>query len=74
MLGSAAEPVAVCDIAVPLGPHRSSAIDVLATAGLNSDENLIAKLPHAGTADSTPERQDITFPSELGHCGFKSGR
>lgn len=47
---------------------------MLATAGLKSDENLIAKLPHAGTANSIPERQDITFPSELGHRGFRSGR
>jgi len=57
MVGSgAAEPVAVCDIAVPLRPHRSSAIGVLATAGLatKSDENLMAILPLAGTANSIP--------------------
>ena len=38
------EGVAVCDIAVPLRPHRSSAIDRLATARLatKSDENLTA--------------------------------
>jgi hypothetical protein len=43
-LGSeAAEPVAVCDIAVPLRPHRSS-IDKTATVGLatKGDENLMA--------------------------------
>ena len=48
MLGSEVvappERVAVCDIAVPLRPHRSSAIDKIATASLatKSDENLIA--------------------------------
>jgi hypothetical protein len=38
-----AEPVAVCDIAVPLRPHSSS-IDKIATAGLatKDDENLMA--------------------------------
>ena len=38
------EGVAVCDIAVPLRPHRSSALDKIATAKLatKSDENLIA--------------------------------
>ncbi len=38
------EGVAVCDIAVPLRPHSSSAIDKIATARLatKSDENLIA--------------------------------
>jgi hypothetical protein len=38
------EGVAVCDIAAPLRPHRSSAIDKIATARLatKSDESLIA--------------------------------
>jgi hypothetical protein len=37
------EGVAVCDIAVPLRPHRSSAIDTIATARLatKSDESLM---------------------------------
>jgi hypothetical protein len=40
----APEGVAVCDIAVPLRPHRSSAIDKIATARLvtKRNENLIA--------------------------------
>jgi len=45
MLGSEElEAVAVCDIAVPVRPHSSSAIDEIATAGLEMkrDENLIA--------------------------------
>jgi hypothetical protein len=46
MLGRevAPEGVAVCDIAVPLRPHSGSAIDKIATAGLEMkrDENLTA--------------------------------
>jgi hypothetical protein len=45
MLGRVVPPegVSVCDIAVPLRPHRSSVIDKIATAGLEMerDENLI---------------------------------
>jgi hypothetical protein len=44
MAAARPEVMAVCDIAVPLRPHRSSSIDKIATAGLStkSDENLMA--------------------------------
>jgi hypothetical protein len=58
------EGVAVCDIAVPLRPHRSSAIDKMARAKLatKSDENLTAmSSENAETANSIHERRISRF-------------
>jgi hypothetical protein len=58
------EDVAVCDIAVPLRPHSSSAIDKMATARLatKSEEILIALSSQMrGSANCIPRAQDITF-------------
>jgi hypothetical protein len=67
MAAARLEVVAVCDIAVPLRPHRSRAIDEIATVGLatNSDENLIAMSSKCGDSQFRPGMQDITFRCEL---------
>ena len=55
-LGSeAAEPVAVCDIAVPLRPHINSMVAVLATTRV--EEDLMAISSQCGAANSTPRRR-----------------
>ena len=71
-LGSwVAEPVAVCDIAVPLGPHNN-AVDRIATAegAAKLDDNLMTSPPKSGT--EMPSRHvHGTIHSELGHRGSK---
>ena len=71
-LGSEVVGVAVREIAVPLRPHRSSAIDKMETARLatKSEESLIAMSSQMGGSQS-PGTQDITFRCELGHCQFQ---
>jgi hypothetical protein len=70
------EGVAVCDFAVPLRPHRSSAIDKIATAGLatKSDENLIAlssQMP--GQPIPSPGRRISRSDANGATANFKSG-
>jgi hypothetical protein len=70
------EGVAVCDIAVPLRPHSSSAIDKIATARLatKSNENLIAMSSQIrGTANSIPERRISRSDANGATANFKSG-
>jgi hypothetical protein len=55
--GSGVRGVAACEIAVPPGPHINSAIDELATAGV--DENLMAMSSNAGASNSTLVPKDI---------------
>jgi len=71
------EGVAACDIAVPIGPHGSSAIDKMETARLatKSEESLIAmssqmrgqlKL-HPGTRISCSDASSATANFKFGH-------
>jgi hypothetical protein len=67
----AAEPVAVCDIAVPLGPHNN-AVDRIATAegATKLDDSLMTCPPKSGT--ELPSRYlHGTIHSEFGNRGSK---
>jgi hypothetical protein len=69
-LAALPEGFAVCDIAVPLRPHRSSAIEVLATARLvtKSDETLMAMSSHVRDRQFHPRTGRYQVP---GLCQFQ---
>ena len=63
-LVAVSEGVAACKIAVPPGPHINTAIDELATAGV--DENLMAMSSQTGASDSTLDPQGYHIRMRIG--------